>query len=61
MDRTEIGRQHGTPYRLRYARMRDVGAYDSCLRRWFLEIDGEYVGDFRTKAEAMSEFQKENK
>jgi len=57
--KTEIGRLNGHEYVLQYGRMCDVGGYEIKLRRWFLTCDGEYVGDFATKQEAVDYLENE--
>lgn len=56
--KTQIGKYDGRDYKLEYGRMCDVGAYDSKARRWFLTLRGNYIGDFRTKCEAVSEMKR---
>ena len=51
----ELGRKNGKPYTLEYDKRKYQMACDYEHRnewRWFLHVDGDYVGDFRTRKDA---------
>ena len=54
--RHEIGRIDGKQYKLAYDQRKNQHAVDHKYRnewRWFLTVDGDYQGDFRTRTEAL--------
>lgn len=56
--RCEIGRYNGKRYKLVHDQRKNQYGVDYKYRnewRYFLTVEGEYIGDFRTKTEALSE------
>ncbi len=51
--RSLLGVRHGLPYRVTLNRMCDEGKGDTRVWRWFLWVEGKYIGDFERKRDAL--------